>query len=360
LKFIDEFRQGPVAKKLADQIRDKAKDHPMMFMEVCGTHTMAIARYGIRDLLPESVSLISGPGCPVCVTPNQTIDRAIALSRESNVIVTTFGDMMKVPGSSSSLDLEHARGRDIRVVTSTLESLTLAKQNPDKKVVFLGVGFETTAPTIAVSLQEAKKTNIPNFFVLCAHKTMPYAMRTLSTGDLKINGYICPGHVSAIIGSRPYDFLADEFGISCVITGFEPLDVLQGILLLVSQIQDEKARVEIQYTRVVKPEGNLTAQQVIDTVFEPYDSEWRGIGVIPKSGLKIRAAYQNWDAELQIPVKVEPTKEPKGCLCGMVLQGLVKPPECSHFGKTCTPDNPVGPCMVSSEGTCAAYFKYHL
>jgi len=360
LKFIDEFRQGTAAEKLATQINRKAKGRPMTFMEVCGTHTMAIARYGIRELLPQSVSLISGPGCPVCVTPNQTIDRAIALSRQPDIMITTFGDMMKVPGSTSSLDLEHARGRDIRVVTSTLECLTLTRENPDKKVIFLGVGFETTAPTIAVSLMEAQKSDLSNCFVLCAHKTMPHAMKALSEGDVKINGYICPGHVSAITGSRIYEFLARDFGISCVVAGFEPLDILQSILMLVTQVQDENPQVEIQYTRVVTPDGNPSAQQVMDDVFEPYDSEWRGIGVIPESGLRIRKAFQQWDAEVQIPVEVELTKEPKGCLCGQVLQGRVKPPQCSHFGKTCTPDNPVGPCMVSSEGTCAAYFKYHL
>ena len=332
----------------------------MTFMEVCGTHTMAIARNGIRELLPRNITLISGPGCPVCVTPNRTIDFAIAISRKPDVIVTTFGDMMKVPGSSSSLDGEHAKGNEVRVVTSTLEALAVAERHPEKKVVFLGVGFETTTPTVAASLIEAKKQDLKNYFVLAAHKVIPPAMEALSRGEIKIDGYICPGHVSAIIGSKPYEFLAKEFGISCVVVGFEPLDILQGIDMLVEQIMRKEPRVEIQYSRVVKSEGNSTAQDVIYEVFEPCDSEWRGIGNIPKSGLKIRNVFSNWDAELQIPVEVEPTREPKGCLCGQVLQGLVKPPECRHFGKTCTPGYPVGPCMVSSEGTCAAYFKYKL
>jgi len=330
----------------------------MTFMEVCGTHTMAIARNGIRELLPENITLISGPGCPVCVTPNRTVDNAIALSRRPDVIVTTFGDMMKVPGSTSNLDREHARGGDVRIVASTLEALAIARKHPEKRVVFLGVGFETTAPTVAASLVEAKRQNIENYFVLSAHKVMPPAMESLSKGEVKIDGYICPGHVSAIIGSRPYEFLSEKFGIGCVVAGFEPLDILQGILMLVEQMRSGKPKVEIQYSRVVKPDGNSTAQDVIYKVFESCDSEWRGIGSIPKSGLKIRDEFVSWDAEIQVPVDVEPTRKPKGCLCGQVLQGIVKPPECRHFGKSCTPGNPVGPCMVSTEGTCAAYYKY--
>ncbi|MFH1943155.1 MAG: hydrogenase formation protein HypD [bacterium] len=360
MKFVDEFRRGGAARHLAELIRKRAGDDEMTFMEVCGTHTMAIARNGIRELLPENIRLISGPGCPVCVTPNRTVDYAIALSRESDVIVTTFGDMMKVPGSSSSLDQEHAKGRDIRVVTSTLEALAIAEKHPDQKVVFLGVGFETTIPTVAASLVEAKRRSMRMYFVLAAHKVIPPAMEALSRGDVKIDGYICPGHVSAIIGSKPYEFLARDFGIGCVVTGFEPLDILQGVLMLVEQKRSGRPRVEVQYSRVVKPEGNPTAVEIIGEVFEPCDSEWRGIGSIPNSGLKIRDSYEAWDAEVQIPVEVEPTHEPKGCLCGQILQGRAKPPACRHFGKTCTPGNPVGPCMVSSEGTCAAYFKYKL
>ena len=360
MKYIDEFRRGEAARRLTDDIRKAAGDTPVTIMEVCGTHTMAIARYGIREILPEAITLISGPGCPVCVTPNRTVDTIIALSRLSDVIVTTFGDMMKVPGSTSSLDREHAAGSDIRVVASTLESLSLAEKRPDKQVVFLGVGFETTAPTVAAAMMEAKTRGLPNFSVLSAHKTMPQAMEALSRGDVPIDGYICPGHVSTIIGSKPYAFLAENFGIGCVIAGFEPLDILQGILMLVRQVAAESPTVEIQYTRAVKPEGNPTAQAALDSVFEPCDSDWRGIGDIPGSGLRIRDAYAEWDAQKRFTVDVEPTREPKGCLCGQVLQGKVKPPTCRLFGKECTPSNPVGPCMVSTEGTCAAYYKYDL
>ena len=360
MKFIDEFRRGDVARHLVKQIKDASENTPMTFMEVCGTHTMSAAKFGIRQLIPEHIRLISGPGCPVCVTPNRIVDYAVALSRKSQVIVTTFGDMMKVPGSSSNLDREHARGGDVRVVASTLETLNIAEENPDKTVVFLGVGFETTVPTIAASVMEAKKRGIPNYHVLAANKVMPEAMEALSQGDVKIDGYLCPGHVSAIIGSKPYEFLADRYGLACVISGFEPLDILQSILMLVKQVANHQPRVDIQYSRVVTPDGNPRAREVVYSVFESCDSEWRGIGTIPGSGLKIRSEFSDWDAEVRCSVDVEPTREPKGCLCGQVLQGKVKPSACRHFGKTCTPGNPVGPCMVSSEGTCAAYYKYQL
>ena len=360
MKYIDEFRQAPAAKTLSSAIADRATDREMVFMEVCGTHTMSIARYGVRQLLPETISLISGPGCPVCVTPNNTVDHAIALARQPDVILTTFGDMMKVPGSSSSLDLEHARGRDIQVVASTLESIGIAQKNPEKSVVFLGVGFETTAPTVAASLDLARRNKIDNYAVLSAHKVMPPAMEALSRGDIKIDGYICPGHVSAIIGSEPYEFLAKEYGLACVVSGFEPLDVLHSILMLVEQVILEKPSVQVEYKRVVKTSGNPTAKTMLYNVFEPCDSEWRGLGNIPGSGLRIRNEFARWDVEKQIAVDVEPTKEPEGCLCGQVLQGRVKPPQCRHFGKTCTPGHPVGPCMVSTEGTCAAFYKYQI
>jgi len=360
LKYVDAFRNGVVAQKLAESIREAAGDHPMTFMEVCGTHTMAIARNGVRQMLPETLTLISGPGCPVCVTSNETVDRAIALSRLPDVMVTTFGDMMKVPGSTSSLDAEHARGGDIRIVTSTLEALSLAERFPQRRVVFLGVGFETTAPTVAASLMSAREKDLRNYFVLSAHKVMPPAMAVLSAGDVPIDGYICPGHVSVIIGSLPYTFLAEEFGIGCVVAGFEPLDILQTILMLVHQVRTHTPMVEIQYTRAVTPDGNRIAQKMLTDVFEPCDAIWRGVGLIPQSGLAIRNQFAAWDAAVQIPVDVEPTREHKGCLCGQVLQGRVKPPECAHFGKTCTPDHPVGPCMVSTEGTCAAYHRYRI
>ena len=360
MKYLDEFRQAPVAKHLAKKIAESAADREMVFMEVCGTHTMAIARHGVRQLLPGSIRLISGPGCPVCVTPNRTVDHAIALSRRSDVILTTFGDMMKVPGSTSSLDREHARGGDIRVVASTLESITIARKHSEKRVVFLGVGFETTAPTVAASLDLVRREGVDNHFVLSAHKVMPPAMEALSCGDVRIDGYLCPGHVSAIIGSDPYLFLADRFGIACVISGFEPLDILYAIQMLVEQVIERRPSVQIAYKRVVKREGNPAARKMLYHVFEECDSEWRGLEQIPGSGLRIRKAFSPWDAEKQIDVQVEPSREPKGCLCGEVLQGRIRPPECRHFGKSCTPGHPVGPCMVSTEGTCAAYFKYNI
>jgi len=360
VKYVEEFRRGGAARRLSNDIAGIAGEETISLMEVCGTHTMAIARYGIRSLLPGSIHLISGPGCPVCVTPNRIVDHAIALSREPGVVVTTFGDMMKVPGSSSSLDREHARGCDIRVVASTLEALAIAEHAPEKQVVFLGVGFETTVPTIAVSILEAEKRELTNYSVLSAHKTMPQAMAALSAVEVAIDGYLCPGHVSTIIGSEPYGFIVRDHGIGCVIAGFEPLDILQSILLLVRQVREGAPRVEIQYTRAVRPGGNPAAREVVDRVFEPCDSEWRGIGMIPGSGLRLRDAYAGWDSGVRFSVDVEPTHEAEGCLCGLVLQGRARPTACRHFGTTCTPVNPVGPCMVSTEGTCAAYFKYQI
>lgn len=360
MKYVEEFRRGEAARRLSREIAEIAGDGTISLMEVCGTHTMAIARYGIRSLLPGNLRLISGPGCPVCVTPNRIVDRAVALSRQPGIIVTTFGDMMKVPGSSSSLDREHARGSDIRVVASTLEALAIAENNPGKQVVFLGIGFETTTPTIAASILEAGNRALTNYSILPAHKTMPRAMAALSSGKVAIDGYLCPGHVSTIIGSEPYGFIPREHGIGCVIAGFEPLDVLQSILLLVRQIREEAPRVEVQYTRAVRLEGNPAARNIVNRVFQPCDSEWRGIGVIPGSGLCMRDSYADWNSEVRLPVDVEPTVEAKGCLCGQVLQGLAQPTACRHFGTTCTPVNPVGPCMVSTEGTCAAYFKYKI
>ncbi|HHS13205.1 MAG TPA: hydrogenase formation protein HypD [bacterium] len=357
MKYIDEYRQIEAVQQFIGLIHEVAGSRLMTFMEVCGTHTMAIARSGIRQLLPETLSLISGPGCPVCVTPNRLIDRAVALSRRRDVLLATFGDMMKVPGSTSSLDREHAAGRDVRVVASTLEALELARQNPSKNVVFIGVGFETTAPTVAASILEAENQGIDNYKVLSAHKVMPPAMRALCAGELNLDGFLCPGHVSTIIGSKPYVFLAREFQMPCVIAGFEPLDIVQAVFMLARQVRQDTPSVEIQYTRAVRPEGNPQALKIVDRVFEPCESEWRGIGIIPESGLRIRDVFAGRDAE-SISVDVEPFRETRGCLCGRVLQGLAVPPDCPLFGKACTPDEPIGPCMVSSEGSCAAYYKY--
>jgi len=359
--LYDQFSDTKRTKILAERIKDTAKaiKKEITLMEVCGTHTVAIFKSGIKSFLPDNIKLISGPGCPVCVTPNPYLDRAIALSRLEDVIITTFGDMMKVPGSSSSLEKEKTKGKDIRMVYSTYDSLKIAKENPDKKVIFLGVGFETTAPTIAFALQEAKEKRLENFSVLSALKLIPPAMRFLAQSkDLNVDGFICPGHVSTIIGTKPYEFLANEFNIPSVISGFEPLDLFQSLYILLEQIRNNEAKVFNQYFRAVKKEGNPVALNLIDRVFERKDSRWRGIGIIPQSGLKIKDEYKEFDAPERIKVKVETSKDPLGCLCGLVIQGKKSPLDCSLFGKKCTPQAPIGPCMVSSEGSCQAYFKH--
>jgi len=358
VKYVDEFRRQGPAEALAKNIKTISRDIQMTFMEVCGTHTMAIARSGIREMLPPNVKLISGPGCPVCVTPNKTIDYAIALAGLPDTIITTFGDMMRVPGSYSSLLKERSKKNNIQVVTSTIDALNVARANPDKNVIFIGVGFETTAPTIAASIVMAENENITNYFVLAAHKVMPPPMEALSRGDISLSGYICPGHVSTIIGSESYNFLADKYGIACVVAGFEPLDILKSIAMLAKQVSENNPKVEIEYKRAVTPKGNEAAQAIMNKVFEECDSEWRGIGIIPGSGLKINSSYMDFDAELKFRPELPPVKEVKGCRCGEVLQGKVIPPECPFFGNKCTPAEPLGACMVSTEGTCAAFYKY--
>ena len=358
MKYIDEFRNKEAARTIINSIRRETGEKQITFMEVCGTHTMSIARFGIQEVLPKNIRLISGPGCPVCVTPNHYIDHAVALSRREDVIITTFGDMMKVPGSSSSLEKEHIKGNDIRVVGSTLEALHIAEKNSKKNVVFLGVGFETTVPTVAASLMQAQSEKLNNYSVLSAHKTMPEAMKALSQGDVNIDIFICPGHVSTITGTKFYYSLVEEFGIGCVVSGFELLDILQSILMGVKQVVQNDLKVENQYTRAVKAEGNPRALETIYEVMEPSDAVWRGLGVIPDSGLAIKEEYSSWNTEKRINVDIEDTVEPKGCICGQILQGKKIPPQCKHFGTDCVPDNPIGACMVSSEGACAAYFKY--
>jgi hydrogenase expression/formation protein HypD len=360
MNYQDDFRNKELVQGLARQIAALAKGRgPFTFMEVCGTHTMAIYQYGLRLLMPPEVRLISGPGCPVCVTPNGYLDRAIALSRLPHVIIASFGDMLRVPGSSSSLLRERAKGSDIRVVYSPLDAVQLAVKNPDKRVVFLGVGFETTAPTIAGSILSADKLGLRNYFVLASHKTMPQPMSILSADpELALDGYLCPAHVSAVIGADAYRPLCEQYHIPCVVTGFEPADVMQGVEMLVRQAVAGESKVEIQYSRVVSWQGNLKAQEILAQIFEPCDADWRGIGTLPGSGLKIAERYCRFDAELAIPVELEELKEHKGCQCGEILKGKVSPFDCPLFGKACTPENPVGACMVSSEGSCAAAYKY--
>ena len=361
MSLFAPFRDPILAQGQIEAIRRTAAGFPgtMTLMEVCGTHTMAICQHGIRSLLPDNIRLISGPGCPVCVTPVGYVDHAVALARRPGTIITTFGDMIRVPGSSSSLIREQATGADIRVVYSPLDAVALAEKHPERTIVFLGVGFETTTPTIAGAVVTASLKGLTNFFVLCAHKTIPIPMAILADDpELQVGGYLCPAHVSAIIGADAYRPLAEQLHVPCVITGFEPLDILQGVLMLARQIAAGEARVETQYRRVVKPEGNLKAQQLLAEVFEPCDAAWRGIGVIPGSGLQLRAEFAAFDAAAQLPVAVEAPREHAGCRCGEILKGKLRPADCPLFRTVCTPEEPVGACMVSSEGTCAAEYKY--
>lgn len=358
MKYIAEYRDAEKAKAIATAIAETAKDMQMTIMEVCGTHTMALARFGIRQMLPENIDLISGPGCPVCVTPNSYLDHAIAIARRDDVIICTFGDMIKVPGSTSSLEKEKARGRDIRIVYSTLDALKLAKKEQGKQIVFLGVGFETTAPTIAASIQMAHADGIDNYSVLCSNKVVPPALAALLAGPTKIDGFILPGHVSTIIGADAYVPLFDKKPVACAIAGFEPLDMLEAIYEITKQIASGDPKLHNSYRRVVTGDGNQKAKAVLSDVFENSDANWRGVGTIPASGLSINEKYAFYDAAKRFDVAIEQTVEPTGCRCGEILTGQIKPCDCPLFGEACTPENPIGACMVSSEGTCAAYFKY--
>ncbi len=360
MKYMDEYRDGDVARALSEKIR-KISTRRIRLMEICGTHTMAIFRHGIRTLLPDTIELVSGPGCPVCVTATEDIDRAVKLARTKGVIITTFGDMVRVPGSAGSLQTAQAEGAVVKMVYSTFDALKIAAENQDRDVVFLGVGFETTAPTVAAAIQTAHAQERGNFSVLSAHKLLPPAMDALlSGGRLMVDGFICPGHVTTIIGTSSYESVVRRFQTPCVVTGFEPVDILQGILMLVEQAESCRAEVEIQYSRAVSPEGNPGALAVMDQVFEPCDTLWRGLGNIPKSGLAIREPFVVLDAERRFDLDVPAAVDPPGCLCANVLRGAATPPECKLFRTACTPGTPIGPCMVSSEGTCAAYFKYHM
>ena len=355
----NSFKDPVLARGLIKSIQALAPEHATL-MEVCGTHTVAIARNGIRDLMPEGCKLASGPGCPVCVTANRDIDAVIALARVENVILTPFGDMTRVPGSSSSLLKEQAAGRDVRIVYSPLDALSIAQANPDRPVVFVGVGFETTTPLVAMAIKRAAALGLKNFSVYAAHKNMPGALDVLmGDPELKVDALILPGHVSTIIGIEPYRFLAEKYGIPGVITGFEPLDVLQGIAMLMRQLHEGRAEIENAYARGVMAEGNPVALAAIDDVFETCTATWRGLGPIEGSGYRIREQYAQFDALRRFEPEIEETREPRGCRCGDVLRGIMAPNECPLFRKVCSPENPVGPCMVSSEGSCAAYFRYY-
>lgn len=332
---------------------------PVRLMEVCGTHTVAIFKHGIKGLLPEGLGLLSGPGCPVCVTSIRDIDKAIAIAMRDDVIFVTFGDMMRVPGSRISLSDAKAEGADIRIVYSPLDCLRMAEENKDKKVVFFSAGFETTAPLEAATVFEAEKRGINNFYVFAVNKLVPPALDALlQSEDVKVDGFILPGHVSTIIGSGPYDFIAEKYSKPGVITGFGAEEILSGVAMLLKQLAEGRAAVEIQYKSVVRPEGNQKAVELMYEYFEPCDSYWRGIGMIKNSGLRLKDKWKHRDAEVFFKIDVPEFPEPKGCMCGLVLKGIKIPSECPFFGKACTPERPVGTCMVSTEGSCAAYYKY--
>jgi hydrogenase expression/formation protein HypD len=359
MKHMDEYRDPALCRTIVDKVKAIGPKE-VRLMEVCGTHTTAIFRSGIRTLLPETIRLLSGPGCPVCVTPQQEIDAFIKLAGVDNVMVATFGDLLRVPGSRASLQEERAQGKEIRIVYSASDALDMAQRNPQKEVVFLGVGFETTAPTIAASILRGKERQLKNFSVFSAHKLVPPALNALMAAeDVRIDGFLCPGHVSVIIGMRAYLPVVDQHHVPCVISGFEPADILQAIYMLVRQIHEGDAKLENGYGRAVTFEGNEKARTTMYEVFEPADTVWRGIGTIPQSGLKIRRDFDAFDAEKKFDLRVPDSVEPKGCACGEILMGRKTPPECPLYRKACTPSHPVGPCMVSTEGTCAAYYKYH-
>lgn len=341
------------AKELIDAYNPGS---PIKIMEVCGSHTMAISRFGLRQIMPKNIKLISGPGCPVCVTAQNEIDSIVSLA-EKDVTIATFGDLIRVPGNKSSLQRERANGRDIKVFYSPLEALKYAIDNPSKEVIFIGIGFETTIPSVALTIKEASDRRLNNYSVYCLHKTMPEVLKALIENGADIQGFLLPGHVSTITGSRIYDFLVNDYSIGGVISGFEAEDIMMSIIMMLKSLNNPK--IEIEYKRVVREEGNIEAQKLIEEVFEISDSTWRGLGMIKNSGLRIKDKYSGFDAEKKYNIKrMNGEVEIRGCKCGDVLKGFISPKECPLFDKVCTPINPVGPCMVSSEGSCAAYFKY--
>ncbi len=366
MKFVDEYRDPAAARMAVSQIEAvagpltaKSGQH-LKFMEVCGGHTHTIYKHGIENLLPESVELVHGPGCPVCVIPMGRVDDAIAVAESPNVIFTSFGDMMRVPGGNGNLLEAKARGADVRMVYSPLDALRIAEANPDRQVVFFAVGFETTAPSTAVTLLKAKERGVANFSVFCNHVTIvPPLKAILESPDLRLDGFLGPGHVSTVIGNRPYRFVPGVYGKPLVTAGFEPLDILQAIVMLVRQIDEGRCEVENQYTRAVHDEGNPRALAILSEVFElrPH-FEWRGLGFISQSALKLNDDFSDFDAELRFNVPGVRVADPKACQCGEVLKGVIKPWECKVFGTACTPETPIGTCMVSSEGACAAYYNY--
>ncbi|MES9833125.1 MAG: hydrogenase formation protein HypD [Candidatus Thiodiazotropha sp. LLP2] len=368
MKYVDEFRQHKLAKQLAAAIGQEVKpDRDYNLMEFCGGHTHAIFRYGVQDLMPENVRFVHGPGCPVCVLPVGRIDNAIHLVEAEDVILCTYGDLLRVPASGrNSLIKVKAAGGDVRMVYSTQDALKIARENPEREVVFLAIGFETTTPPSAVALKQAKQEGLKNFSLFCNHVLTPAAIQNIlespevrEIGSVSIHGFFGPSHVSSVIGSRPYEFFAEEFQRPVVIAGFEPLDVMQSALMLIRQLNQGRFEVENEYTRVVTREGNQKAQKLVADVFELRRSfEWRGLGMVPYSALRIKSDYQTFDAEERFKIPVSQAKEVKGCECPAILRGAKRPTDCKLFGVVCTPDNPMGSCMVSSEGACAAYWSY--
>ena len=359
---FDSFKDPALARSLSQAINQVACSEALpatvKLMEVCGTHTMSIARNGLRALMPANIQLLSGPGCPVCVTANRDIDTLVALARLPEVTIATFGDMVRVPGSTTSLQQLAAQGARIQIVYSPLDAIAYAQDHPDEQVVFAGVGFETTTPLIAMAIKRAAALQLPNFSVLVANKNMPGALEAIvSDPQLKVDGLILPGHVSTIIGPEPYRFLARDYHIPGVITGFDPVDILQGIYQLLLQLVDGRAEIENAYPRAVMEQGNPVAVAAIEEVFDTCDASWRGLGLIPASGYVMRPAFAQFDARQRFAPEPEPTREHSGCCCGDVLRGIMAPPDCPLFAKACTPETPIGPCMVSSEGSCAAYYS---
>lgn len=362
MKYVDEFREPEKAAALRREIEKLSYqlDKHIKIMEVCGGHTHSIFKYGIEEILPANIELIHGPGCPVCVMPKGRLDDAIAISQNPNVILTTFGDTMRVPGSKHSLLQAKAQGADIRMVYSPLDSLQIAKNNPDKEVVFFGIGFETTAPSTAFTILQAAEENIQNFSMFTNHVlVIPALQALLDNPDLQLDGFVGPGHVSMVIGTDPYEFISQKYHKPIVVSGFEPLDILQSIWMLLQQLVENRCEVENQYNRLVQKEGNQVALKAMNQVFTVRETfEWRGLHEIPNSGLKIRPEYAQFDAELKFTIPNQKVADHKACQCGEILKGVLKPWQCKVFGTACTPETPIGTCMVSSEGACAAYYKY--
>lgn len=358
MKFVDEFRDGKAARKLSAEIKSVVTK-PWQIMEICGGQTHSILKYSLEELLPEEITLIHGPGCPVCVTPLELIDKAIAIAQREDVIFTSFGDMLRVPGSKHDLLSIKAKGGNVKMVYSPLDALKIAENNPGKNVVFFAVGFETTAPANAMSVIEAKRRGIKNYSILCSHVLVPPAIEALlSSRNNNIQGILAAGHVCTVMGYNEYFPIAEKFKVPVVVTGFEPIDILQGILLTVKQLEAGTIEIQNQYSRVVTREGNIAAQKLLEDVFERTNRKWRGIGNIPSSGFKLKDEYSDYDAEKIFKVENIETEESPLCIAGEVLQGIKKPIECSAFGKECTPERPLGAPMVSTEGACAAYFHY--